>query len=238
MTTYGHSGVSKCPEKCELIYKRLMLPDWIRNNAEWNCENQGDELVLRIPQDSSDWENIFRIPLIPDGCLKRNADITVIIRCGVIMPVPPPPPPPPRRPVWRPPVRRPKDPLSFMITDRDFCVGIQLRDPETYGTTGPYLAVEGDFARARLRNPNIDVATTVTSTANINPDQFEITLKPSELYGTAFSSIDFGHKIVALYSDSLNLSKGLWLDVYRFMSNEEYRINYIEVEIYLNSKAL
>lgn len=199
-----------------------MLPDWLRHNAAWRCRNAGNELRLEILEDAADWENIFRVQLIPEGELRNEADITVNIRVGVELPE----------------GRGTNDPYSFMITDKDRCVGIQLLDPSTYNLNGPYRAIEGEYATAKLRNPILDVASTINSTANINPDQFELSFKPSEMYGSAFCSIDSGHKIVALYSDSLRLSDGLWLDLYRFESTKTYVINYIEIEIYKNSPAL
>ena len=57
--------------KTKLLYHRLMLPNWLRNNEKWTCPYEGDDLNLIIKADSSDWENIFRVPLIPSGCLMK-----------------------------------------------------------------------------------------------------------------------------------------------------------------------
>jgi len=204
----------------KLLYHRLMLPNWLRNNAKWNSPYEGDDLNLIIKQDSSDWENIFRVPLIAGGKLKDDHDITVKMKVGVVLPEP----------------QKPRDPMSYMISDGDFSVGIQLLDPNhDYATLGPYRAVEGDSARAKLRNPKVDVATTVNSNSRNNPDQFELAFKPSELFGSAYCAIDDGHKIVAQYSDSLKLSKGLTFELYRFKSTERYTINYIEITVYEDS---
>lgn len=214
---------SKHPlKKTHLIYYRLMLPNWLRKHATWNCSFAGDDLNLNILPDSSDWENILRVPLIPKNHLQDDADITVKMKVGAILPV----------------RTQKRDPLSYMITDRRFCVGIQLVDPATYGTTGPYRAVEGEYSARRLRDPNTEVGGTVTSAANINPDQFEFMFKPSEYFGSAYCAIDSGHKVVAQYSDGLRLGDGLFLDLYRYKSVEEYTINYIEVEIYSNTPSL
>ncbi|XP_078349879.1 uncharacterized protein LOC144634715 [Oculina patagonica] len=127
--------------------------------------------------------------------------------------------------------------MSYMLSDGDFSVGIQLLDPNhDYAKFGPYRAVEGDSARAKLRNPNVDVAETVTTNSKNNPDQFELAFKPGEFFGSAYCAIDDGHKIVAQYSDRLKLSKGLTFEMYRFQSVERYTINYIEITIYMDSK--
>lgn len=49
----------KANDKCKairpkLLYHRLMLPNWLRNNAQWNCAYEGNDLNLIIKADSSD----------------------------------------------------------------------------------------------------------------------------------------------------------------------------------------
>ena len=210
-------------QQSKLLYHRLMLPDWLRKNAEWNSPKEENELNLDILPDSSDWENILRVPLIPSGELSNLEDITVKMKVGVVLPEP----------------DKSRDPMSYMISDGDKSVGIQLLDPNhDYATLGPYRAVEGDSATAKLRNPKVDVAATVTSTSKNNPDQFELSFKPSELFGSAYCAIDDGHKIVAQYADSLKLSQGLTFELYRFKSTESYTINYIEITVYKDSQKI
>ena len=207
----------------QLLYHRLMLPNWLRNNATWRSDYGGNDLNLVILPDASDWENILRVPLIPSGELSNLEDITVKMKVGVVLPEP----------------DKSRDPMSYMISDGDKSVGIQLLDPNhDYATLGPYRAVEGDSATAKLRNPKVDVATTVTSTSKNNPDQFELSFKPSELFGSAYCAIDDGHKIVAQYADSLKLSQGLTFELYRFKSTESYTINYIEITVYKDSQKI
>ena len=73
-------------QQSKLLYHRLMLPDWLRKNAEWNSPKEGNELNLDILPDSSDWENILRVPLIPSGELSNEEDITVKMKVGVVLP--------------------------------------------------------------------------------------------------------------------------------------------------------
>ena len=87
-----------------------------------------------------------------------------------------------------------------------------------------------------LRSPKVYDTGTVPSTSRNNPDQFELSFKPSESFGSAFCAVDDGHKITALYSDVLDLSKGLWFELYRFKSTERYTINYIEITVCEDSK--
>ena len=206
-----------------LLYYRFMVPNWLRKNAKWECTPTGDDLNLRIPQDSSDWETIFRVKLLGSDQLANDDDYTVKMKVGVILPEP----------------QQKRDPMSYMISDGDYAIGIQLLDPNhDYATSGPYQAVEGEVGMKGLRSPTINKATTVSTRSTNNPDQFEIKIQPKEAFGTAYCAIDDGHKIVAQYQDGLRPSKGLEFHVYRYKSTEEYVINYVEVEIYKNSPAI
>lgn len=211
----------------KLLFHRLMLPAWLRENraVKWNSgaldEGESNELQLVIKPDSIDWENIFRILLIPKGELADEADITVKMKVGVVLPEP----------------QQQRDPMSYMISDGHKAFGIQLLDPNhDYATKGPYMAVEGTSARNQLTDPKVNDVSIDPTTSHNNPDQFELTFKPSETFGSAYCAIDEGSKITAMYSDVLELSKGLWFELYRFKSKERYTINYIEITVYEDSK--
>ncbi|KAJ7393098.1 hypothetical protein OS493_008396 [Desmophyllum pertusum] len=206
-----------CTE-ARVLYHRLMLPKWLRNNAEWSSPYEGDDLNLVILPDSANWENIFRVPLIPKGHLKDDDDVTVTIKVGAILAE-----------------QKPRYPMSYMISDEDFAMGFQLLDANNDDGLGPYRAVEGEPGKT-LRNANVHVAATTNS--KNNPDQFELTLKPGEAFGSAYSAIDDGHMIVAQFSDNLSLSNGLTFELYRFQSVESYTINFIEITVYMDSNLL
>ena len=230
----------KLPEwRPKLLFHRLMFPMWLQQSkaVEWNFgaldTQESNETRVVIKQDTSDWENIFRILLIPEKALEDETDITVKMKVGVELPEPPPPPPPYRPP---PPPPRP-DPMSYMISDGDNSIGMQLMDiSRDYSTTGPYQAVEGKSYPNKLHRAQIIAEANSPSTATNNPDQFELSLKPSEMMGTAYCALDGGHKIIAQYNNSLQLSKGLWFEMYRFEASERYQINYIEITVYEDSK--
>ena len=211
----------------KLLYHRLMLPNWLRTSdkVEWNSPKEGDDLNLVILPDSSDWENIFRVALIPKNVLDDDADITVKMKVGVILPEP----------------QKRRDPMSYMISDGDYSIGMQLLDPNyDYDVKGPYKPVEGESQKRKLKVDSSDDYSNVLVRTPVqkNPDQFELTFKPSETFGSAYCAIDDGHKIVAQYGDTLKLSKGLTFELYRYQSTERYTINYIEITVYLDSKPV
>lgn len=149
--------------------------------------------------------------------LDCDAHITVKMKVGVILPEP----------------QEPRDPMSYMISDGD-SIGMQLLDPNhDYSTKGPYKPVEGKSQKRKLKVDTSDDYSTVlvSTTVQKNPDQFKFTFKPSETFGSAYCAIHDGHMIVAQYGDTLNLSKGLTFELYRYQSTERYTINYIFFEV-------
>ena len=106
-----------------------MLPKWLRSSykVNWNSPKEGVDLNLVILRDSSDWEDIFTVPLISKGRVGLRANITVKMKVGVILPEP----------------QEPRDPMSYMISDGD-SIGMQLLDPNhDYSTKGPSLQTSG-----------------------------------------------------------------------------------------------
>ena len=207
----------------KLLYHRLMLPNWLCTNAEWNCSYAGSNLDLIVEKDSSNWANIFRVRLIPPGVMCNEEDITVKMRVGVGSLEPP----------------KPRYPMPYMISDGNFSVGIELWDPKHPDVQhGLYKAVNGASTKAKLQNPYPAVEASVRSTSINNPDQFVLSFKPSEPFGSAYCAIDYGHKILAKYSDTLKLSNGLTLELYRRESTDIYIINYIEITVYKDSEKI
>lgn len=193
-----------------------MLLKWLRTSCKVECNSpkEGVDLYLVMPPDSVDWENIFKVVLIPKNVLDDDADIAVKMKVGVILPEP----------------KKPRDPMSYMISDGDYSIGVQLLDTNhDYSTKGPYKPVEGESQKRKLKVDTSDDYSNVlvSTTVQKNPDQFKMTFKPSETFGSAYCAIDDGHMIVAQYGDTLNLSKGLTFELYRYQSTERYTINYI-----------
>ena len=203
-----------------------MLLKWLRTSCKVECNSpkEGVDLNLVMPPDSLDWENIFKVVLIPKNVLDDDADNAVKMKVGVILPEP----------------KKPRDPMSYMISDGDYSIGVQLLDTNhDYSTKGPYKPVEGESQKRKLKVDTSDDYSNVlvSTTVQKNPDQFKMTFKPSETFGSAYCAIDDGHMIVAQYGDTLNLSKGLTFELYRYQT-ERYTINYIEIAMYLDSKPV
>ena len=127
-----------------------MLLKWLRTSCKVECNSpkEGVDLNLVMPPDSVDWENIFKVVLIPKNVLDDDADIAVKMKVGVILPEP----------------KKPHDPMSYMISDGDYSIGVQLLDPNhDYTTKGPYKPVEGESQKRKLKVDTSDDYYTVPS---------------------------------------------------------------------------
>ena len=86
----------------------------------------------------------------------------------------------------------------------------------------------GSTATARKAYPG------ASHNSSILLEQFVLTIKPSQKWGSCYNSVDSGVISPVAYTRSINLDQGLWLEVYREGSNEQYVFNYIKVEIHEN----
>ena len=199
------------------LYYRLMTPDWLADNAKWDCKFDLEDLHLKIKPDSRDYERIFRVQLLEKSVI-GSGDLTVKIRAGLKYTggVPP-------------------DPISFTVSDDDHAFGFQLLDMTRYHTTGigPYYPIEGDSGHYKFNPPVIQKDLAKPSTDYTHwPNVFEMRLKPTEGFGTIYTALDAGHMISAKFQSLERLEQnGLWLEVYRGDDKEHYDIKYVEVTV-------
>ena len=78
-------------------------------------------------------------------------------------------------------------------------------------------------------------SSTESNTANegrsYHPGEVSMLFQPFYKYGSCATGHDGGHVNVGTFASTVDLSKGLLLQVNRYLSNEQYRIYYFIVEI-------
>lgn len=218
----------------ELVYHKLMTPQWLLDKARWDATKPDSaQLLLQIERDAREYEGILWVRLLPGGIIDENDAFTVNIRAILEHPNPEVrPSPPPRR-----------DPMSIMIADGSYAVGVQVQDPTSYATAdvGPYLGIEGDVEGTVLKDwtqiapQDFDRAQTITRRRW--PQVFDISLTQLEspytnVLGTCSSAIDGGHSTSFWFSNTLDPTSPLDLRLYRAEEEETYNIKSIEVTIY------
>jgi len=225
------------------IYHSVMTPKWLLNNAD--LDNSVDlssgqtqaSLELKVKGDVENYDHILTVGLVAPNVLPARSDVIVKINIALehSQPIPPPSPPP-----------RPLDPLCVTIADgwptsdedNAYAFGFQIQDPTSYKRNGPYLGIEGKCAQIfGGGKPDIkEVGKEALKDQEFVrwPQLFQITLLPTDKWGSCYSAIAGGHTISTLFNNRVKVEKGLYLSLFRNISNEIYTINFIEVEIFLN----
>ena len=100
------------------------------------------------------------------------------------------------------------------------------------GTPNPCFKFEGDNVENVLSN----IVDGSSGRRLSNPSkgfssEVKIQIKPCEKWGSCHTEHEEGFVSIANYQRSLDLTKGLYLDMYRHSSGEIYRIEYIAVDV-------
>ena len=117
----------------------------------------------------------------------------------------------------------------FGISDGVRFIGFGVHNK---GTTSPCYKAEGDNVNNVLTNRVYDSSSPKLS----NPSQgysseLKIQIKPCEKWGSCHTEHEEGFVFIANYQRNLDLTKGLYLDVYRGSAGEVYRIEYVTVDV-------
>ena len=121
---------------------------------------------------------------------------------------------------------------QFGISDGDKFLGFIVLDKNNYPGLPPCYSVEGDEAKGVLTSIVLDINGEKLS----NPSQgfsskVKIKIRPCEKWGACHMEHASGTRFVKNYQHQLDLTKGLYFDMYRHSGGESYRIEYIKVDV-------
>jgi len=166
--------------------------------------------ALTFFRGSLSYRRLFKLPLIPWGVFHTSDEVTVKITVGLDSGI-----------------RTGDSDPKFILSDGqdgNSGIGFEMREEAIRcqgieGTTGATLQSRRTYPGAQ-------------HTSEILPEQFTMILKPAERWGSCYHAVDSGIISPVYFSRRLNLSRGLYLEVYREGATENYTFNYIIVEIY------
>jgi len=120
----------------------------------------------------------------------------------------------------------------FGISDGDKFIGFIVVDKNNYASLPPCYTAEGDDVNGVLTNRSYDGNGEKLS----NPSQgysseVKIQIRPCEKWGACHTEHTSGTRLVNNYQRQLDLTKGLYFDMYRHHGGESYRIEYIRVDV-------
>ena len=123
------------------------------------------------------------------------------------------------------------DPM-FGVSDGTSFIGFVVIDKRNYATEAPCYKWEGDITGTILQNIITDSTGSVSSRHFSNVVTMQI--KPNDQWGSCHTGHDEGHVRIETFQHRLDLTKGLYFEMYRHETPERYRIEYIAAEVYLD----
>ena len=164
----------------------------------------------------TDFQHVLQVQLVPPGILTNDDDskcVTVTMTIATDT-------------VWAD--SNDHDP-NFGISDGERFIGFNVPDNRV---THPCYKIEGDNVNNVFTNRVYDNSYPMLS----NPSQgysseVKIQIKPCEKWGSCHTEHEGGFVFIANYQRNLDLTKGLYLDMYRSSNSEIYRIEYITVNV-------
>ena len=112
-------------------------------------------------------------------------------------------------------------------------MGMELTDSHYvgYNSYPPCHRMEGTNGPNKLTNLKYVKEMNKDVVKSKYPDQFVITLKPSQLWGSCYIPYGSGNTWPETYTGQLSLDRGLNLELYSDESDEHYGIKYVAVTV-------
>ena len=124
---------------------------------------------------------------------------------------------------------RDHDPL-FGISDGKSFIGYVISDHRNYHDSSPCTKSEGDIVDGVLTDISWGDGTALVNSRSYS-SEVELQIRPTELWGSCHTEHDEGYTNVESYEYKLDLTNGLYLEMYNAHANEIYRIKYIVVNV-------
>ena len=165
---------------------------------------------LRAPVN---YARLMQVPLIPAEKLDPDANLVIKMIIGTDIDI----------------GQGESDP-SYVISDGQFFVGVQILDKNNYKTLSPCNLLEGSSGN-RKGNDLRSGSSLPKPTESYYPGRVETKLSLSDRWGTCFTSHDGGFSSEMIFQHKLNSQKGLFLEIYADDISEKVGVKYIEVTI-------
>ena len=193
-----------------------MTPSWLSNHSTIIGQHSHNPQYLEILSATAHFQRRLQVQLVPPNILTSTHCISVAITIAMDTALAD---------------SRDHDP-SFGISDGKSFVGFILSDHRNYYEGPPCKISEGDIVDGVLDLPWASWAATNSSvTSRSYSSEVKLQIRPSEQWGSCHTEHDEGYTNVENYLHKLDLTNGLYLEMYNADAHETYRIKYIVVDI-------
>jgi len=177
-----------------------MTPDWIHSNFIITgpyelYRNQYYEIPVSNVTEYN--QQTLQLQLVSPGILSSTDSVTVTITVAMDTKVA---------------NKEDQDP-QFGISDEKSFIGFQIPDRGNYHKLSPCLGDEADIINATLTNQKFGSGSLVASRCYSSEVRLQIKLK--EKWGSCHTEHNEGYTNIANYQHQLDLSEGLYLEMYR-----------------------
>ena len=123
--------------------------------------------------------------------------------------------------------------IRYGVSDGASFIGFETVDRSNYGIS-PCFGAEGKSGETLTELQRLDRSTSLPESEKFYPDQFFITLKVDQSWGSCFTPHDGGFIKTAEYTKQLLLSHGLTMEIYKSHARELVGIKYINITVTIN----
>ena len=199
--------------KTVLPYHQLMAPSWLHKHSTISGLHSLNPQYLEFLPSTVNFQQLLQVQLVEPDVLTGTDCISVTLTIAMDTALAD---------------GGDHDPL-FGISDGKSFVGFQIPDKDNYPRLSPCYRYEGDNASGVLTNGSFGIGPLVTSRSYSS--EIKLQIRPTEQWGSCHTEHDEGYTNVGNYKRKLDLTNGLYLEMYREHAAEDYRIKYIVVDV-------
>ena len=203
-----------------LPYHQLMSPRWLHKHStitgNYTIHPQYLELdpttIIRQPE----FQLALQVKLVAPGILRNTDDVAVTVTIAMDTEL----------------ANDGDHDPSFGISDGKSFVGFATYDKSNYNNLSPCQHIEGETSTGLLKSSVHVKGPLVTSQSYSS--EMKLQFRPTEKWGSCHTEHNEGYVNIASYSNQLDITKGLYLQMYHEDDPEKYRIKYIVVDVYVD----
>ena len=193
-----------------------MIPDWLHKHCNITKPFTVHSKYLELPPGKT-YERLIQAELVPPNTLTSTDNVVVklIIAMDTVLAD-----------------SGDHDPV-FGISDGTSFTGFLVVDKDNYVNQSPCYLHEGNIINNVLQVSGSDVNGAKVSSQHYS-SEITIQIKPNDQWGSCHTEHDEGTINIVNYQHALDITKGLYLEMYRHDALEKYHIKYIVANVYLD----
>ena len=193
-----------------------MTPDWLYKHSTVTKPFTAYPKYLEILAGKNSFERLIQAELIAPNILRATDSVVVTLTIAMDTVLAD---------------SSDHDPI-FGISDGTSFVGFQAVDKGNYADHAPCYNIEGDITGTTLSNRVRDITGAKVNSRRYS-SEITVQIKPNDQWGSCHTEHDEGLVNIVNYQRKLDITKGLYLQMYRDDVREKYHIEYIVVNIHL-----